>query len=352
MSSDAPSEQYAEGYIQRAELLADLGRYDEAAAEVGYAVALDPGDLRAQIVLARVHLAAKRPDEALVAADAAVAVAPSGVAGLVIRGMALADLRRFGEAAQTAEQLLALGPEDAYAQRSAAAILAESRNGQLALNAAWRGVELAPEEPQAHLVLGLVAARLGLFDLAERAYREALRLNPEVAEAQHDMGVIRLEQQRYAEALGQLAEAVAVAVPSGPSGGARLELGQEKIRRRWGNPLERLVLYGAGYFLVATVIVAFVAAGIGPISRLWAALTAIAGVLFLWVSAAKVPGPIRTVLPELLRTERALALSVYAVAAAPCLLLVYALLGTPWPLVLAIAATAVAQFTIFWRSSG
>lgn len=171
MSSDAtPEQSSADGYVQRAKLLAELGRYDEAAAEVSYAVALEPANAGALTLLSRLHLAAGRPAEALTAADAAIAAAPGIVAPLLARGMALADLERYAEAARTADEILAVGPDDAYAQRNAAAILAGSRNGQTALNAAWRGVQLAPEEPEAHLVLGLVAANMQMFDLAEQAY--------------------------------------------------------------------------------------------------------------------------------------------------------------------------------------
>ena len=336
MSSDAASDQssFAEGYLQRAELLAELGRYDEAAAELGFAISLDPGSVPALAMLARVKLAADQPTEALAAAEAAVAAAPGLVHPLVIRGLALTDLRRFSEAAAVAHEILALAPTDAYAQRSAAAILAEARNGQHALNAAWRGVELAPEEPQAHLVLGLVAARLELFDLAERAYREALRLNPELAEARHNIGVIRLEQRRYSEALEHLAEAAAVAP-------ARVDSG-----RTIGNGLRGLVMYGAGYAIVASVLVACLAAGNGAISRVWAALAAVVGFGLVWRFARRVPDLFGRILPGLLRSDRMLAFAVYAVAAAPFLLLLYALIGTPWPLVLAIVATAVAELAL------
>ncbi|GAB3967776.1 hypothetical protein GCM10027615_18040 [Plantactinospora veratri] len=97
MSSDADSDQSssAEGYVQRAELLAELGRYDEAAAEVGFAIALDPSNVQALVMLAMVRLAGDKPEEALTAADSAVAAAPELIHPLVIRGHALADLRRF-----------------------------------------------------------------------------------------------------------------------------------------------------------------------------------------------------------------------------------------------------------------
>ncbi|MFC4019806.1 tetratricopeptide repeat protein [Micromonospora sp. GCM10011542] len=338
MSSDPTSDQSAaDGYLQRAQLLAELGRYDEAVGELAYALALEPANAGTLTMLARVHLAADRPAEALTAADAAVAAAPDTLAPLVARGMALSDLERYAESASCADRLLALGPADAYAQRSAAAILAGARNGQPALNAAWRGVELAPQEPQAHLVLGLVAARLELFDLAERAYREALRLDPQLAEVRHDVGVMRLEQRRWSEAIEYLAEA------------ATLNPRRMDSARTISHGLHRLVLYGAGWSLVATVLVAFLAPGGDGLSRFVAVLAAASGAIVVWRLAARLPGLTRTVLPALLHSDRTLALAIYAVAAAPVLLVVYALVGTPWPLVLAIAATAVAELAIFSR---
>ncbi len=80
MSSDpAPDQSAADGYVQRAQLLAELGRYDEAAGELAYGLALQPDDVDALTMLARVHLAAGRPAEALTAADTAVAAAPEAL---------------------------------------------------------------------------------------------------------------------------------------------------------------------------------------------------------------------------------------------------------------------------------
>ncbi|MGW0431942.1 tetratricopeptide repeat protein [Micromonospora sp. NPDC003197] len=330
---------HSDGYVQRAMLLAGLGRYDEAATELGYAIALKPGDSYALTMLARVHLAAERPTEALAVVELAVAAAPEAVPPLVVRGLALADLRRFPEAAQTADQLLALGPADAYAQRSAAAILAESRNGQPALNAAWRAVELAPAEASAHLVLGLVAARLGLYDLAERGYREALRLDPALVEADQEVGVVRLEERRYSVALAQVTETI-VPAPTRPG----------SAPRSIGEGLRNLVLYGAGYSIVAVVLVAALAASNEALSRIMAVVLALGGAGVMWLLAARVPGLFGRILPALLKQDRALGIAGYAVPAAPCLILLYALVGTPWPLVLAICATVVAEVVVFRRS--
>ncbi|MER7330915.1 MULTISPECIES: tetratricopeptide repeat protein [unclassified Micromonospora] len=340
MSSDATSDRSAfHGYLQRAQLLAELGRYDEAAAEVSYAVALEPANAGALTMLSRVHLAAGRPTEARTAADAAVAAAPDAVPALLARALALTDLEEYAEAARTADRILALGPDDAYAQRSAAAILAGARNGQPALNAAWRGVELAPEEPEAHLVLGLVAANMQLFDLAERAYREALRLDPQLAEARHDIGVLRLEQRRWSEALEHLAEAAAMS-PGRVDSGRTISTG-----------LRQLVVYGAGWTMITAVLIACMAPGSAGLSRVAAAFAALGGALVVWRFAAKLPGLTRTILPGLLRSDRTLALAVYAAAAAPTLILLYALVGTPWPLVLAIVTATAAELAVLSRTA-
>ncbi|MFG1675607.1 tetratricopeptide repeat protein [Micromonospora sp. NPDC049282] len=331
MPSDAaPDQSAADGFLQRAHLLAELGRYDEGIGELTALIATEPAHLEALMMLARMQLAADRPADALAVAEAAVSAVPGAVPALVARGLALLDLERWKAAASTAEEILALGPTDAYAQRSAAAILSAARNGQPALDAAWRGVELAPDEPEAHLVLGLVAVRLELFDLAERAYREALRLDPELAGAGKDPGVARLERRRYAETLEHLTE-VADISPTGPDPVRTADAG-----------LRRLVLSAAGWSLVLTVLVAALAPAAPGASRLLAVLAAVGVGLLAGLPASRLPG-LRDAM------SRGLSPAVYAAAAAPLLLAVYALVGGPWPLVGAITATVVAGFTAFRR---
>ncbi|HEX2773440.1 MAG TPA: tetratricopeptide repeat protein [Micromonosporaceae bacterium] len=391
MSSDATSgeTESADDFVQRAQLLAELGRYDEAGAEVGFAIALEPDNAQALVVLARVHLAADRATEALAAADTAVAAAPDATSPLVARALALTDLRRFGEAAQVADQLLARWPADPYAQRSAAAILGEVRNGQQALDAAWRAVQLAPEEAEGHLVLALVAARLELFGLAEQAYREALRLDPAVAEAGEDVGIIRLERRRYSAALARLAELAAAdplpdsfseplpdsmseplpekapepareptAEPAPPGSGSPGKPASQHPRRppaealETGDPVRRAVVWSAGYTMIAVVLTGFLAAGNGLLARLFAAVAGVAGLLLGWRVTAGAPGLVEAVLPGRLRTARFLALSLGAALVAPTLLLVYAVAGTAWPLVLALAVAGLALIALLRRRPG
>ncbi|MFF0879567.1 tetratricopeptide repeat protein [Micromonospora aurantiaca (nom. illeg.)] len=362
MPSDAaPDQSAADGYLQRAHLLAELGRYDEGIGELTALIATEPAHVPALTMLARMHLAADRPSEALAAAEAAVtaaggppapeppavgapadetpasdtpgAVPPAArevVPALVARGFALLDLERWKTAAATADEILARAPGDAYAQRSAAAVLSASRNGQAALDAAWRGVELSPDEPEAHLVLGLVAVRLQLFDLAERAYREALRLDPGLGEAGQDMGVARLERRRYAETLEHLTAM------------ADLPVARPDPVRTVDAGIRRLLLSVAGLSLIASVLVAALAPASPGASRLFAVL-AVAGVAVLLRRPVTWQPGLREAM------SRGLVVPVYAAAAAVVLLLVYALVGGPLPLVGAITASVVAGFTAFAR---
>lgn len=326
-------------YLQRAELLADLGQYDEAAEELRFAVAMEPEDAAAWSLLASVQLAADRPAEALEAVDRALAVEPGSLPLLVRRALALIDLRRFGEAARLADAMLAAAPDSAYAQRSGAAILGEARNGQDALNAAWRAVSLAPDEAEGHLVLGVVAARLRQYDLAERAYREALRLDEDIADAGGTVGVTQLERRRYAATLELLAEVATIA----PAGRAI----RDPDRRTAADAVRQLVLYGAGATAIGAVFVACFGAANPLTGRLLAFVLALVGGAIVWSYVRKLP---RGRMSELMTSDRALGLAVYATLAGPALILLFALVGSPWPLVLAIVVATVAEFTVFFRT--
>lgn len=322
--------------MQRAELLADLGRYEEAAAELAE---LDPADVPALILLARIRLAGGAPRDALAAADAAVAAWPTDLDALIARGMALAELGRVDEAAGQAEQILRRGRGNGYACTSAAAILAEVRVGQVALDAAWEGVRLAPEQPRSHLVLGVVASRLGMTEIASRAYQEALGLDPQLAVAEPApaaLGMARAEQHRYVAALSHLRR------PSAPAASPDTS-GSVASRRTSPVPseLHRLVRFGVGYAIVAPLLVAaaYLVSSVAPAVSALLAGAGLAGGLMAW---QRVPEEHRADLPELMRADRVLAVAVCAVLVAPVLLLLFALVGAPGLLVAAMAAGAVA----------
>jgi tetratricopeptide (TPR) repeat protein len=363
-----------EQYRQRALLLADLGRYDEAAGELAAGLAVAPTDPDLLTTLARVHLGADQPAEAMTAADRAVAAAPDAIGPLVVRAMALADTRRFAEGAEVARTILRRWPADAYAQRTGAALLSETRNGQDALNAAWDAVRIAPSDAEAHLVLAVVSARLRLFDLAQRAYAETLDLDPALAEAQLDVGVVHLERRRWAKALEAVADAAALAVPEDAVASRRADADRDTrsadavpnhtdvpdISRPTGpvldpsghtaDVLRRTVLYGSNAVLVAGLLTALMATASAGASRVWAGMIGVVILVAIAVwSARQLTEPSATALRRLRERDRRLAAAIVAVFAAPVLIIAYALVGGLVPLITAMVVAAVAEAVVLTR---
>lgn len=225
-------------HLAQAELLADLGRYDEAAAELEPEAERDPA---AATLLAWIRLASGAPRQALAAVEAP-AEHPADQDGtgsfepeleqLVVRGMALVESGRVDEAARVAEAILRRAPADGNACASAAVIMSAGRPGKIALDAAWEGVRRCPEQPRAHLILGVVAAALELPEIARRAYQEAMALDPRLAQTEPAPGVARWELHRYAVALGRfLGEPPAA--QAGPGGAPASGLGTGGLREWW-----------------------------------------------------------------------------------------------------------------------
>jgi tetratricopeptide (TPR) repeat protein len=345
-----------EQYRQRALLLADLGRYDEAAGEIASGLAAAPSDSALLGTLARVHLAADQPAEALVAAERAVAAGPQEIDPLVVRAMALVDNRRYAEAAQVAGAILGRWPHDAYAQRTGAALLSEARNGQEALNAAWNGVRIAPTDAEAHLVLAVVSARLRLFDLAQRAYAEALNLDEAIGDAQRDVGVVRLERRRWARTLKSLADEAAIVPPppdpTEPPAPAASTVSHPPHpvldpAEHSTDAVRQAVLYGANGIVVAAVLTAVMTLASPGASRVWAALI---GVLVLvavlsWLGR-RLTEPIGAALGRLRSRQVRLALAAYGTTVAPLLLVVYAVVGGLIPLFTAMVVAALAELLV------
>ncbi|MEV6350801.1 hypothetical protein [Actinoplanes sp. NPDC051851] len=371
-----------EEHRQRALLLADLGRYDEAADEIAAGLSADrdtsaddtasaadaaiaagadrEGEAALLATLARIHLAAEQPAEALTAADRAVTAAPGTLAPLVVRAMALTDSRRYADAARVAAEILQGWPEDAYAQRTGAALLSESRNGQEALNAAWNGVRVAPTEAEAHLVLAVVAARLRLFDLAQRAYAEALDLDPVIGDAGQDVGIVRFERRRWARALEDLAEEASLGTtpggaPSGPEAypgepAPPVSLPRKAVLDTSGEATGAVletVRYGASGTLVAATLTGAMTLISPGISRVWAGLIGflVFTAVVLWLRSRS-PEPVGRVLTRLRSGDRALAIAAYLTFAAPLFLLAYAVVGGLPTLIAAMVLAGVADLLI------
>ena len=350
-ASQSEPETTPEEYRQRALLMADLGRYDEAVEEIASGLATAPADAALLTTLARVHVVAAQPGDALAAADKALGAAPGTIGPMVARGMALIDDRRFSEAAQVATEILTRWPGDPFAQRTGAGLLSEARNGQEALNAAWNGVRLQPTDAEAHLVLAVVAARLRLFDLAQRAYSEALDLDMGIADAQRDVGVVRLERRRWATALEALAdEATLQAAAAAPSPVVEVSKPVRSAIDRsgvTGDAFRQAVLFGSNGVLIAAVLTAVMTIASPGVARMWAGVIGVVVLIAVGVWLGRqLPASLGASFGQVRAANRRLAVAAGATALAPVLLVVFAVVGGLVPLIAAMVVAAVAELLV------
>lgn len=322
-------------YIQRADLLDDLGHFAEAAEELRDALRLAPDNPEALATLGMVELRAGRAEQALVPARAALAVRADHLLGQAVCGYALVELERKAEAVDVARAMLDADPGSWLRQLHFAAIVRRVRNGQATLDAAWQAVRLAPDEAETHLVLAAVAGDLGLTDIARRAHAEAVRLDPRAAD-DTPPPVLRLRASRSG---GRPAPDEAGPAPAQPG-----------VRRGMRSGMARFLAVGALYAWGAPLLVALTMLAGPTAARFVAGAVGLGGIVLFGAFRAHPPtGPV-PVLRVLGRLDRPLAAACVGVLAAPPMMLVFTALGSPWPLGVLILLGAFAFAALVLRT--
>ena len=185
---------YTFSYVNHAVALADIGRYDQAFAQLDRALALAPDDVDAHLVRGSVLLDLGRFDDALreyrlgQTGDPNYAGAARGV------GDALAGLGRFDNALPEYQHAVALDPADHVSLNCLATVYARLGRFNDAVTLFQRVLALAPNYPEAYLNLGNTYLMVGRLDDAASAYRAALRRRPGYPDALHNLEA--LEKQR------------------------------------------------------------------------------------------------------------------------------------------------------------
>lgn len=201
------------GALDRAEMLCDLRRFDEAESRARQAVAADPANARALCVLSRACLGRDAYVEALEAAQRAIAVAPEDDWGYRLASLALTSLDRDAEARIAALEGVRFAPFAWQSHARLAAAAVGCSNTTEARQAASRAVELAPNEPEAWHAVAAAAAAAKRWDDAVAALRRALALDPTDSIAHEMLASIDLRRnalapRRLAAAVGNYAHAL------------------------------------------------------------------------------------------------------------------------------------------------
>ncbi len=170
----------AVAYRNRGELLAALGRTEEAIADYDSALAQMPHDAELYDMRGHALHRSGRYDEAIADFGEAVQLAPQDAAPFAHRGNAYAEMGKYEQAIADFRQALAIDSESVDALRSLAWLLATCpdpryRNTRESLESAVRAAKLAvPGDPFVLDALAAANANAGQFDRAIRYQKEAI----------------------------------------------------------------------------------------------------------------------------------------------------------------------------------
>ncbi|MFJ8650031.1 tetratricopeptide repeat protein [Streptomyces sp. NPDC093546] len=223
--------------VERADLLIDLKRYEEARELLARRLAEAPEDVRAWVKLARSHLCDEKDGaKALEATERALALDPEDIGALVMHAHALREARRFLETEEVLREVIRLAPDYWHgyallanwlwrikALRSAQAhghIRPEDQKAALRESAelAQEAIRLGPEEVYAYEVAWVIADLAGDRTVADQLDEAILRLDPH-----HEQALERWTKRaaatpgvKAAEAATLYADALASAPDSAP----------------------------------------------------------------------------------------------------------------------------------------
>lgn len=183
----------------RAERLLELGRPEQARAQITLVLAAAPDDAAAHRLLVRCLLNLDDPG-ALDAALRAVSLAPDHEQGYRLASLACIKAGMDEQAVMHAREAVALAPHEWRAHHVLTRALTRP-DPYAAYEAGLVGRQLAPHEPAMHLVVGLAALKSGRTDRAEESFRKVLQLEPDNATARNNLAVVDLRSGRFGAAM-------------------------------------------------------------------------------------------------------------------------------------------------------
>ena len=201
------------GYrYNRALILKETGRLEDAAADFREVARLQPADVDAWCDLGEALLALGRPEEALAAWDRAVALRPSPDLH-ANRGVALRQSGRLDEALAAQDRALALNSADAETWSNRGNVLKDLGRLEEALASIDRALSLNPRMSGALVNRANVLRDLARLADALAGYDQAIALEPAYPEAHHHRAVLMMDMQRPAEAIAGFDRALTLRRP-------------------------------------------------------------------------------------------------------------------------------------------
>jgi tetratricopeptide (TPR) repeat protein len=199
---------FTDAHINKAVLMSQSGRNEEALAVLNKAASLNPRSFGVYINLGNVLKELKRPDEALNSYDKAIALKPAVAEAHGNRGHLLNELGKPEEALASYDTAISLKPDYIEAHVGRGVVLRKLKRYQEALASCDTAIGLKPGIAGAHVNRGSVLSDLKRHDEAIASYDKAIALNPVYVEAYVNRGAALKELKRLEEAIASLDRAI------------------------------------------------------------------------------------------------------------------------------------------------
>jgi tetratricopeptide (TPR) repeat protein len=195
-------------YLERAQLLMQTRRHDEAEKQIVQALIEDPNNGEALALLAWCRLAMDKKKEAIQPAREAVTEQPDNPNFLYVLGYCYFLNNYQQEAREAANAALKLDPTDPDLYRLMADLEFHEKQWDFALNNAEKGLEFDPENQQLINLRAMCLVKLNRSAEASETVDYALYEDPENTYSHANKGWVQVEQGKYKEAEASFLEAL------------------------------------------------------------------------------------------------------------------------------------------------
>lgn len=193
----------------RAQVLAGMGRLEEALADFDTVIELDPNYAEYHFDRATLLRRLDRHADALADYDKAIELSPPFPEVYHHRGNLWAELGEVSKALADFDYALELAPDFLAALIDRARLLCERADPAAAWTDVRAGLELDPGNARMLCVRGSLLAEQGDIDAALRSYTEAVAADPELVAGWANLGLLHYKTGRLEQSLIDLTEALA-----------------------------------------------------------------------------------------------------------------------------------------------
>ena len=196
--------------LQRALLLYEQSRYDQAETELRRVLASEPNDAFAHAMLALCLAKGKKLNEALAESQHAIHLAPDEAFPHHARASVLVEREDFAAAGAAVAESIRLDPHQADAFSLQAAVRLEQRDWNGALASAEKGLEIDAEHVGCTNLRAMALRQLGRKEESAATMHEALAKAPEDALTHANQGWALLQRGDPKKALEHFREALRI----------------------------------------------------------------------------------------------------------------------------------------------